>query len=263
MPDGDEGYPEIAILPMSDSDDEFKTYDIDELQRRYFLNKLPFKYSGKYNYRASGLNADRGTLVLFQFRSHIVATAVFLGSEKFEAPKGDYNGSLIFDSIRVFNPIDAARMKSIWPDDFPGFKQSKTRLNPDQTSAFEARLTGVQTPKLSVEDLFEKFDEDVAGSAELSEADLLARIANSDPMPSRREATLMVFIRNPDVVAYVLKRANGVCEVCKQPAPFIRRSGQTPYLEVHHTINLANDGPDTPDNAQALCPNCHREVHYG
>jgi 5-methylcytosine-specific restriction protein A len=68
--------------------------------------------------------------------------------------------------------------------------------------------------------------------------------------------------RNPDVVAAVLERANGHCERCRNPAPFLRSDG-TPYLEVHHSIGLADGGPDTVANALALCPNCHRELHYG
>ncbi|EKO3402020.1 HNH endonuclease [Vibrio fluvialis] len=35
-----------------------------------------------------------------------------------------------------------------------------------------------------------------------------------------------------------------------------------PYLEVHHLIRLIDDGPDTPVNCVAVCPNCHRELHY-
>lgn len=81
--------------------------------------------------------------------------------------------------------------------------------------------------------------------------------------PIRSSATIEVFDRNPDVVAVVLQRANGNCECCKKPAPFIRKSDNTPYLEVHHTIPLAAGGDDTVKNAEALCPNCHREKHYG
>lgn len=250
---------------MSDSDEEFAGYQIDTLQRRYFLEDLPFKYAGKYCYQAQGLSAVSGSLVLFQFKSRIVASAVFLETDKTGFPKGDYTGALVFDSesICVFHPIDAAVMKTIWPDDFPGFTQSKTRLNPDQIKAFEKRLTSVRTPKPNVDELRDQFDQQVTELQGLSEAELLARIEKSDPKPRRREATAFVYDRDPLVVVYVLQRAGGVCERCNQPASFIRKSDQTPYLEVHHIIRLADDGPDTPDNAQALCPNCHREVHYG
>lgn len=35
-----------------------------------------------------------------------------------------------------------------------------------------------------------------------------------------------------------------------------------PYLEVHHVLPLSKGGPDTPQNCVALCPNCHRAMHY-
>jgi 5-methylcytosine-specific restriction protein A len=35
------------------------------------------------------------------------------------------------------------------------------------------------------------------------------------------------------------------------------------YLEAHHIITLAKQGPDTVDNVIALCPSDHREAHYG
>ncbi|WP_256325004.1 HNH endonuclease signature motif containing protein [Nitrosomonas sp. Nm132] len=43
----------------------------------------------------------------------------------------------------------------------------------------------------------------------------------------------------------------------------MRKHDGSPYLEVHHKIPLAFGGEDTVVNAIALCPNCHREAHYG
>ncbi len=70
------------------------------------------------------------------------------------------------------------------------------------------------------------------------------------------------FIRDPNVIAWVLLRADGICEVCNNSAPFQRADGD-PLLEVHHIRPLADGGPDTVDNTIANCPNCHRELHYG
>jgi 5-methylcytosine-specific restriction protein A len=72
-----------------------------------------------------------------------------------------------------------------------------------------------------------------------------------------------VHLRNADVVAEVLIRANGTCERCGKNAPFLRAKDGTPYLEVHHKEKLANGGDDTVENAIALCPNCHRREHFG
>lgn len=68
------------------------------------------------------------------------------------------------------------------------------------------------------------------------------------------------YMRDPRVVAYVLRRADGVCEACECPAPFIRVDG-SPYLEAHHILPLSEGGPDTVENCAALCPNCHRAMH--
>ena len=37
----------------------------------------------------------------------------------------------------------------------------------------------------------------------------------------------------------------------------------SPFLEAHHIKQLAKGGLDTISNAVAVCPNCHRELHYG
>lgn len=89
------------------------------------------------------------------------------------------------------------------------------------------------------------------------------RLAVASKIPKKRSVQVVEFIRNPDVVAEVLERASGHCQQCGNPAPFLRRLDSSPYLEVHHIVPLADGGEDTVKNAIALCPNCHRERHYG
>lgn len=68
--------------------------------------------------------------------------------------------------------------------------------------------------------------------------------------------------RSIEIKKYALLRANGQCENCGKDAPFVN-SNNIPFLEVHHIFSLADDGPDHPINVAAICPNCHREAHYG
>ncbi|MFJ5449509.1 HNH endonuclease [Pectobacterium carotovorum] len=82
---------------------------------------------------------------------------------------------------------------------------------------------------------------------------------NSNPPKKTTQTTSVV--RDPEVKAYVLQEAKGVCECCRNPAPFMQADG-LPFLEVHHLKYLANGGSDTVENAAALCPNCHRAMHY-
>lgn len=80
---------------------------------------------------------------------------------------------------------------------------------------------------------------------------------------SKREGSNRTYrLRSEAVRLYVLARANGFCESCGRPAPFITAAG-TVYLEPHHIRRLTDGGPDDPRFMGAVCPNCHREIHHG
>jgi 5-methylcytosine-specific restriction protein A len=80
--------------------------------------------------------------------------------------------------------------------------------------------------------------------------------------PQRTSATVTNLKRDPAVKAWVLCRAKGICECCGCVAPFEGVDGMG-YLEVHHLRRLADGGSDRISNAVALCPNCHRRMHFG
>ena len=71
-----------------------------------------------------------------------------------------------------------------------------------------------------------------------------------------------VHVRSQAVKDYVLRRAGGICESCMQPAPFTTKAG-LPYLEPHHINRLSDGGLDHPKYIGAICPACHKEIHYG
>jgi 5-methylcytosine-specific restriction protein A len=83
-----------------------------------------------------------------------------------------------------------------------------------------------------------------------------------DTKPKTSTTTTTSYARSPEVKAWVLNRANGVCECCNQEAPFETEEGR-PFLEVHHIIPLVDDGADTVENCAGICPNCHRMLHFG
>lgn len=68
--------------------------------------------------------------------------------------------------------------------------------------------------------------------------------------------------RSSQIKRYALLRAKGKCEYCEEDAPF-KTAKNIPFLEVHHIYSLEDDGPDHPENVAAICPNCHRQAHYG
>lgn len=90
----------------------------------------------------------------------------------------------------------------------------------------------------------------------------LKKLANKSRTlkPNKRSIQATSYERNLYVIAYTKARANGFCELCDSPAPFLN-SEKEPYLETHHIIWLSQEGEDTIENTVALCPNCHRKMH--
>jgi 5-methylcytosine-specific restriction endonuclease McrA len=124
-----------------------------------------------------------------------------------------------------------------------------------------AALRALERPVLA--DIEAIFTKGVQTSQEVDAEVRQRRLQTAPKVPKCIEVVTYAYLRNPDVVVEVLLRAKGKCESCRRTAPFVRRSDNSPYLEVHHRIPLANGGEDTVENAEALCPNCHRARHYG
>ena len=80
-------------------------------------------------------------------------------------------------------------------------------------------------------------------------------------VPVRTATSSIAYARDPRVRAAVLCRAQGKCEYCGETG-FLCNDGSH-YLESHHIIALADDGADRMTNVIALCPNDHREAHFG
>ena len=77
---------------------------------------------------------------------------------------------------------------------------------------------------------------------------------------SRQQTTGYVYLRNQKLRDKVIANAKGRCQYCGVLG-FRTKSGR--YLEAHHIIHLAKQGPDSLSNLIALCANDHREAHSG
>ena len=116
---------------------------------------------------------------------------------------------------------------------------------------------------LKLSDLIINEEDEIKKSSEDMSKNRLSRINKSNTNPERLKVYSFTYRRNPDIVAEALYRSKGICEQCLEPAPFLRASDNSPYLEVHHKISLSNGGKDTLENVIAICPNCHRKFHHG
>jgi HNH endonuclease len=92
---------------------------------------------------------------------------------------------------------------------------------------------------------------------------LLAKAKQRKGPPPKRQRMINDFVRDPYIVAAALSRADDRCEMPKCRSQLFNREDDRPYLEVHHILPLGEGGDDTLINAAALCPSCHRELHYG
>jgi predicted HNH restriction endonuclease len=95
------------------------------------------------------------------------------------------------------------------------------------------------------------------------EQDILQKAREAKGKPPKQERTVSDFKRNLAVVAGALTRANGGCEMPNCSIVLFQKDDGGNFLEVHHIVPLGEDGDDTLVNAAALCPMCHRELHYG
>lgn len=131
----------------------------------------------------------------------------------------------------------------------------------------KTKLSEIYNPikriELTNEDYELTFQNEVDNSLLDSKEIRRERLRKANKIPQQSFSISKIYIRNSDVVAEVLDRANGFCEYCKNEAPFKKDSDGLGFLEVHHIIPLSQNGLDTVENCVALCPNCHRHAHYG
>lgn len=107
--------------------------------------------------------------------------------------------------------------------------------------------------------LKEKEAEKQKDAQKLSDEKLYNRAKNADRL-GQRYTTSKTFERDPYVSEYVKLRAQGICDLCGNPAPFKDKKGR-PYLESHHVVWLSKGGEDTIYNTVAVDPSCHRKLH--
>lgn len=132
---------------------------------------------------------------------------------------------------------------------------------PDKNGVDRQAIIFELTPESQFE-ASEEVEDNEKGIEQLSMDQLRKRAlstATTGSTPKERKS--YIYQRSAAIKLYALRRADGVCEGCNQPAPFMTADGK-PYLEVHHIRKIADGGPDHPEWVVAVCPNCHRKAHY-
>jgi 5-methylcytosine-specific restriction protein A len=126
---------------------------------------------------------------------------------------------------------------------------------------FPLKLKGRKRPPLLKKELLETKEEIIRKKAhKLPLAELEFQAKYSFKEGGKREVVSEVYERDSIVSEYTKRKADGICQLCNQPAPFRNLDGE-PYLETHHIDWLSKEGKDLIENTVALCPNCHRKMH--
>lgn len=127
---------------------------------------------------------------------------------------------------------------------------------------FPVKLENSEEASLISKDLIERnFLEKQKKAKRLSTLEIKKKAQQTETKKvGSRNSVISTYERNPYVTEYAKRRANGICELCEEPAPFLNKNGE-PYLETHHIVWLSKGGPDIIENTAALCPNCHRKMH--
>jgi 5-methylcytosine-specific restriction protein A len=126
---------------------------------------------------------------------------------------------------------------------------------------FPLRLKGNKRPPVLKKEVLDTNEEIIRKKArKLSIEELEEQVKYIHTDGGKREVVSSVFDRNQTISEYAKRKANGLCQLCNQPAPFHYPDGE-PYLETHHIEWLSKDGKDLIENTVALCPNCHRKMH--
>ncbi len=90
----------------------------------------------------------------------------------------------------------------------------------------------------------------------------------SDTPPLERNAKVQNYVDRGTAVTKALKEILGAkCQICGWHgfAKKSKKSTNESFIEAHHLDQIANQniGSLCSDNIILLCPNCHREIHYG
>ena len=86
----------------------------------------------------------------------------------------------------------------------------------------------------------------------------------ADRPPKKRAAKINKYLERGSNITKHLKSLLGAqCQICAWKG--FEQKHEKRYIEGHHIIHRSaqEDGSLCTDNIVLLCPNCHREVHYG
>ena len=223
----------------------------DELKRQYKLNAstLPYVLNPKIKIDWDMYNIHTDILIL-------LSSSVLI----LEAKEG---WVLTRDTLEVF----VNGIKELCPNilHILGLT-SKAALRKELRSIVE--VFEKENYDVYLEDNTDDYHISVASYLDESLADLEQKIKDNSAMTSvyidgvrKRNMVLIGLIKSYNLQKYTADGQMLKCECCGNPT-FLTYKDES-YVEYHHLIPFSEyDGPDHSLNIVALCPMCHRKLHY-
>lgn len=198
-----------------------------------FLDNGLFVYSGEG--QVGDMTMDGGNERILSHKENSDSLYVF---EKV----GEQNGADVVTYDGEYEYVDHYWERA--PDD-NGEMRDAIRFKLAPVGGIETELDADEVSDLSIEELFERAKESGTGETTATSS-----------------SSGETYTRSDIVRDFALRTAEGICQGCEEEGPFVDTNGER-FLEVHHLYRVSDGGVDEPENVIALCPNCHREVHYG
>lgn len=156
-------------------------------------------------------------------------------------PNGGFYESIDFEAVRK-------RENPPW----------QSSIRPLSEAAFTAILDVADTPASPAE--YRQVE------TEIDSLEAIERLnsAYAELVPAKRNQVVTHHLDRGSAVSRALKRILGAkCQICGWVG-FEKPNGEC-FIEAHHLQQLAERSPSSlcSDNVILVCPNCHRELHYG
>jgi hypothetical protein len=233
--------------------------------RQIYERRMQDKFWGLGTRTPNRRNVRKGDQVVFYIArppEHVFAGTARLGSNSFDLNPKD-QASLSHGSA-FFRPEHGVWLEAIetWEQPCPMASMASSLKFIKDPSQWWIYLQG------GIRQIEESDYEAIVSGVSAREPIRGKLYANSDAIddigtgtPERIKGTVYTYDRDAKIRMAVMRRAKGKCEFCGELG--FKRSDGTRYLECHHIIALAKDGTDRMTNVIALCPNHHREAHFG
>lgn len=220
---------------------------------RFWQKKYPRNTSGKASLRRLAYEMQPGDTIYVR------------GGMKAIVGKGKIINRYKYDP-KIFKAGWEHYVKVEWEKDFPELKlHLKT---PPLLTVFELVAQNLREIQTAEDEYFTKYEPDDDYQTEVQQASPKVPSAIIQKPKYTVQQGHRKLITSPELAAYCLAQAGYRCEANHSHTTFISKASGKNYVEAHHLIPLKRQAEfpqfaiDNQANIIALCPNCHRLLHY-